>query len=64
MSESKSNYDIEDASDKKFPQKNLTKKIATAAVFIALGLIISKFHYLIYSMILILSQGLRNLLVS
>lgn len=41
MSESKSNYDIEDASDKKFPQKNLTKKIAIAAIFIALGLVIA-----------------------
>ena len=41
MNENKSNLDIEDASDKKILQRNLTKKITTAAIFIALGLVIA-----------------------
>jgi len=41
MIESKSDHDIEDSSSKQFLRSNLTKKITTASIFIALGLIIA-----------------------
>lgn len=41
MIESESDHDIEDASSKQFLRRNLTKKITTASIFIALGLIIA-----------------------
>ena len=41
MSENGLNKNPEDASNRQILQKNITKKIATAAIFIALGLIIA-----------------------
>ncbi|NVM45574.1 MAG: energy coupling factor transporter S component ThiW [Candidatus Lokiarchaeota archaeon] len=41
MSENKIDRDIEDASNNQVLQSNITKKIAIAAIFIALGLIIA-----------------------
>ena len=48
MSENRSDQGIEDTSNKQFLQSNLTKKITTAAIFIALGLIIAVPNPFIY----------------
>ena len=41
MNEEKANPDTDNGSDEKFLQSNVTKKITTAAIFIALGLVIA-----------------------